>query len=251
MYRLINVSLSYQSNNRSSVEALCDINLCLNPGERWSLIGPSGSGKSSLLLIMAGLLAPTGGQVLFRGNPLAGPPPEVALILQDYGLFPWKTVYENVLLGLAVKNLPKPAAREQAFRFLSMLGIEEHWHKYPGQLSGGQRQRVAIARALAQEPACLLMDEPFSALDALTREQLQATLLGLWKDLKFTMFLVTHSIEEAVFLGNKIAVLSPAPGRLIHVLSTSEQEETARNSARFYRQCSAVRSLLEGGNHAH
>ncbi|MCR4440846.1 MAG: ABC transporter ATP-binding protein [Peptococcaceae bacterium] len=249
MYQLINVSLSYKTKNRPPAEALADINLSINPGERWSLIGPSGSGKSSLLLMMAGLLMPTGGRILFRGDPLGGPAPEAALILQDYGLFPWKTVYENVLLGLTVKKMPKPAAREKVFQFLSILGIEEHWHKFPAQLSGGQRQRVAIARALAQEPACLLMDEPFSALDALTREQLQAILLQLWKDLRFTMFLVTHSIEEAVFLGNKIAVLSPAPGRLLHVLGNSEQEGIARNSAGFYRQCSAVRSLLEEGNH--
>lgn len=251
MLSLDNVSLSYQPHNGLDTEALQSISLSFAPGERWAVIGPSGCGKSSLLLLLAGLLTPTSGQIKLNGSPFRKPQPEVALILQDHGLFPWKTVLENAMLGLLLQKAPKLAAREKVLGILSSLGIAEQKDKFPAQLSGGQRQRVAIARALALEPKYLLMDEPFSALDALTREQLQDMLLELWKSLKFTMILVTHSIEEAVFLGDKIAIFSPAPGKIVEILENPTQgEPLSRNSPNFYRQCSRVRSLLEGGNSA-
>ncbi len=248
MLSLENVSLSYQPHNGLEIKALQNINLSFAPGERWAVIGPSGCGKSSLLLLLAGLLSPTSGEIRLNNKPFQKPQPEVALILQDHGLFPWKTVLENAMLGLVLQKVPKLAAREKASGILTSLGIGEQKDKYPTQLSGGQRQRVAIARALALEPKYLLMDEPFSALDALTREQLQAMVLELWKSLGFTMILVTHSIEEAVFLGGKIAIFSPAPGKIIKILdNTTSEEPLSRNSPEFYRQCARVRSFLERG----
>ena len=211
MLTIENVFLTYNQALGSQTEALQDINLNLASGERWVIIGPSGCGKSSLLLLMAGLLKPSEGVISLEGEIVKGPRPEVALILQDYGLFPWKTVLENAMLGLTLKGVPTVHRKEKVLASLESLGLLEHIDKYPAQLSGGQRQRVAISRALALEPRYLLMDEPFSALDALTREQLQNMLLELWQKLAFTMVLVTHNIEEAVFLGEKIAVFSPGP----------------------------------------
>lgn len=242
MFELNNVSLFYETPAGGCIEALHAINLSIAPQERLAVIGPSGCGKTSLLLLLAGLLAPTHGSILFYGRPLKEAEEGISLILQDYGLFPWKTVLENVMLGLTFKKIPRQEAKNKALGFLSYLGLSGHAHKYPGQLSGGERQRVAIARALATQPACLLMDEPFSALDALTREQLQDILGSLWRKLRFTMVLVTHSVEEAVFLGSRIIILSPAPGQIANSL---QKEQNARNEDNFYQQCTLVRSMLE------
>ena len=248
MLRLDHVSLIYHLDNGLMINALHDIDLAFAPGDRWAVIGPSGSGKTSLLLLLAGLLFPTSGRVFYHNIPVCGPVSGVSLILQDYGLFSWKTVLDNAMLGLVIKKAATPADRQKVLHLLGMLGIADQLPKYPAQLSGGQRQRVAIARALATAPKCLLMDEPFSALDAITREHLQEALLVLWKSYHFTMILVTHSIEEAVFLGNKIAVLSPGPGQLLKVVTNNRMEDGPdRNSAHFYRQCSLVRTCLEGG----
>lgn len=247
LLKLCNVSFTYKQNTAPKVEALIDINLTISPGERWVIIGPSGSGKSTLMLLMAGLIAPTAGRILYHNRLLAGPQPGVSLILQEYGLFPWKNVLENASLGLILKGDSKDTVSHKVLPLLDSLGIQDKIDNYPAQLSGGQRQRVAIARALATEPELLLMDEPFSALDALTREQLQSTLLHLWKDLCFTMVLVTHNIEEAVFLGNRIVLLSPSPGYITHIIDNGHREGLMRDSSEFYHQCSLVRSLLEGG----
>jgi len=170
----------------------------------------------------------------------------MALLLQDYGLFPWKTVYENAALGLVLKGFPPEKIRERVMPLLAFLGLQPHLQKLPAQLSGGQRQRVAIARCLAVNPNCLLLDEPFSALDTLTREQLQDTLLRLAELHPFTLVLVTHNIEEAVYLGQRIIILSPAPGRIRHILTNSIGSRPDRSSSQFYQACSRVRSLLEG-----
>jgi NitT/TauT family transport system ATP-binding protein len=171
----------------------------------------------------------------------------VALILQDHGLFPWKTVLENAELGLMIRNIPRVERRRKVLGILDSLGIKEHAGKYPAQISGGQRQRVAITRALAQEPEILLMDEPFSALDALTREQLQNLLLNLWKERLLTLVLVTHNIEEAVFLGDRIIILSPQPGKILKIIANKGSGLVSyRQSREFYDQCSYIRSVLEG-----
>jgi NitT/TauT family transport system ATP-binding protein len=170
------------------------------------------------------------------------------LILQDYGLFPWKNVYQNAALGLEIRGFSKEAQAQIVLPILEELGLKDFLNHYPAQLSGGQRQRVAIARALALKPDLLLMDEPLSALDALTREGLQELILEIWRHQELTMILVTHNIEEAVFLGNKVAVLSPRPGRVVAVVENPNSGTAAfRQSVEFYRQCSRLRRLLEVG----
>lgn len=254
MYRLENVSFTYsqiagtgEPSPWFSSPCLLDINLEINRGERLVIIGPSGCGKSTLLLLLAGLLPPTRGQIRLGDRALSGPRPEISLILQDCGLLPWKTVYDNAALGLTIRSLKKDRIRERILPLLSFLGLKEHLGKYPSQLSGGQRQRVAFARSLATQPEYLLLDEPFSALDALTREMLQDNLLDLANSYGFTLILVTHNIEEAVYLGEKIAIFSPSPARLLWILDNRSARQPDRNSPGFYRQCARVRSLLEGG----
>lgn len=250
MYHLTDVSLAYEINSSLFLPALVNINLTIPSGERCVIIGPSGSGKTSLLLLLAGLLSPTSGTVSFKGNTLFVPPKESALILQDYGLFPWKTVWENASLPLILQKSFSCHHNEFILSVLTELGLENCLDRFPAQLSGGQKQRVALARALVLKPQYLLMDEPFSALDELTREQLQRTLLKLWQEWKFTMVLITHNIEEAVFLGQKIVLLSPSPGQITHHLANYQDHSFSRESPHFYRQCNLIRSLLEKGESA-
>ena len=242
-----NVSLVYTSQGKANTTALDNISLSFPANDRWAIIGPSGCGKTSLLLLLAGLLRPTSGKIFFHNRVVRSPEPEISLILQDYGLFPWKTVLDNTLLGLTLKKSIKHTDIEMVQNILGLLGVREQQHKYPRELSGGQRQRVAIARSLVLHPKYLLMDEPFSALDALTREQLQELLLKLWGFFHFTIILVTHNIEEAVFLGNNIITLSPSPGHITHTFTDISAAGLARDSAEFHHRCSEIRTLLEGG----
>ncbi len=250
MIEVKEVTLSYESiHSEMAIEALKDISLSIAKGERCVLVGPSGSGKTSLLFLIAGLLKPTRGQVLINNIPVSGPQEKTALILQDYGLFPWKTVMANAELGLEIRKVPKQVRRAKVLSLLEKLGIKDYRENYPFELSGGQRQRVAIARALSLEPEILLMDEPFSALDSLTREQMQQLILELWQEKHFTYIMVTHSIEEAVFLGEKIVILSEGPGKIIKIVNNKASgDKSFRNSPDFYNQCSLIRSLIEGGS---
>ncbi len=241
-----NITHIYTSPGKESTTALVNITLSFPRTDRWTIIGPSGCGKTSLLLLLAGLLFPSSGRIHFNNRIIRSPQPEISLLLQDYGLFPWKTVLDNALFGLALKRTIKLADINRVLAILELLGIREQQHKHTHELSGGQRQRVALARTLALEPKYLLMDEPFSALDALTREQLQDLLLNLWKIFHFTIIFVTHNIEEAVFMGNNIIILSPAPGRVAHTITNISPGGLARNSAEFHERCTEVRSLLEG-----
>lgn len=194
-------------------------------GETWSVLGPSGCGKSTLLLLLAGLIHPQNGVVAIEGERLTRPRPGTGLVLQEYGLLPWATIEENVALGWKIRrfygpdgrHVPRNArmgavvARESVNYWINRLGIKDIAHQYPGQVSGGQRQRTAIARTLALEPDLLLLDEPFSALDAPTRENLEMLTVALAKEMGLTVILVTHSIEEAVFVGQRILVLTQPP----------------------------------------
>lgn len=249
MYTLEHVSMIYHNESSSTeTHALAEINISLSSKDRWAIIGPSGSGKTTLLLLLAGLLVPTTGKILLDGEPLCSKKIKVSLILQDYGLFPWKTVFENAGLGLSLLGLPKKEIEVKVLKMLNILGLLDCRNKFPAQLSGGEKQRVAIARALAVQPQYLLMDEPFSALDALSREKLQDDILKLWDYFKLTIILVTHSIEEAVFLGSKIIVLSPSPGKIVQVINNNPAKYCTRNTNDFYKQCTYLRSLLEGGS---
>ncbi|MBE3574663.1 MAG: ABC transporter ATP-binding protein [Firmicutes bacterium] len=239
------VSYAY-TNNGAQVPALEDLHLTIPAGQTCVLIGPSGCGKTTLLYLLAGLLEPTRGEIRIHGARVTRPRRETAIILQDYGLLPWKTVWKNASLGLALRRYPRQRQREILAPLLAALGLAGLEKRYPAQLSGGQKQRVAIARALALEPDTLLMDEPFSALDALTREGLQQTLVDIRGQRSLTTVLVTHNIEEAVFLGQQIVVLTPAPGRLKAVLENPEAGTPGfRFSAAFHRNCSRVRRLLQ------
>ncbi|MDP2744131.1 MAG: ABC transporter ATP-binding protein [Dehalococcoidia bacterium] len=216
-------------------------------GEAWAVIGPSGCGKTTLLYLLAGLRQPSLGQVLVRGQPLLRPRLETGLILQDYGLLPWATAFENVALGMRVRGAPSREARERATGWMERLGISQVAGHYPAQMSGGQRQRAAIARTLTLEPDLLLMDEPFSSLDALTREEMQDLLLALGLGEHFTTVLVTHSIEEAVLLGRRILVLTHPPIVQAQVVENpGSGEPDYRDDPTFLHMCRRVRGLVQG-----
>ena len=238
------LSLTYEKDN-TRVEALADITFNLRKGSSLSVIGPSGCGKSSLLFVIAGLIKPTAGKIAIDGRVPDGTNPDTALILQDYGLFPWKTVYENACLGLRVRGYNKRAQRDIVMPILEKLGLAEFARHFPTQLSGGQKQRVAIARSLALSPKLLLMDEPLSSLDALTRENLQKFILDIWFRHSQTLVLVTHNIEEAVFLGSHILVMSERPGRVIDIIENPLVGTPGfRQSSGYHQLCSRLRGLL-------
>ncbi|MBW4551247.1 MAG: nitrate/sulfonate/bicarbonate ABC transporter ATP-binding protein [Aphanocapsa sp. GSE-SYN-MK-11-07L] len=215
--KLISVGKSYQQPNGQTITIMENINLELRTGEIVALLGPSGSGKSTLMRIIAGLIAPSNGEVLYRDRPMVGLNPGAAIVFQNSALYPWLTVFENVELGLkAIGEGPK-SRRRKALRMIDIIGLDGFENAYPKELSGGMRQRVGFARALAVEPELLCMDEPFSALDVLTAENLRFELLDLWLEDKIptqSILIVTHNIEEAVILADRIIVLGRNPGRI-------------------------------------
>ena len=232
--------MTYEGSDRS-VRALDALELHVAAGEPVSVIGPSGCGKSTLLLLAAGLLTPTEGTVSVAGAPVTGPRRETALILQDFGLLPWKTVEANAALGLTVRGVARRDTRERATAALERVGLAEFARAYPGELSGGMRQRLALARAVALDADLLLMDEPLSALDALTREDLQDVLLDLWRRRGHAQVLVTHSIEEAVFLGRRVVVMSPRPGHVAAIVDNPRMGSDGFRASESYFD--AVREL--------
>jgi NitT/TauT family transport system ATP-binding protein len=208
-----NVSKVFEGDGRRMV-ALQDIRLEIPHGQFVCLLGPSGCGKSTLLNAIAGFAPPTSGRVLADGVPVAGPGPERGMVFQEYALFPWMTVEQNVGFGLEIKGMARAQIAARVGGLLKLLSLEDFAKRYPKDLSGGMRQRVAIARVLALDSPILLMDEPFGALDALTRRNLQDELLRLWAELKKTVIFVTHSIEEAIYLADRIVVMTYRPGTI-------------------------------------
>jgi NitT/TauT family transport system ATP-binding protein len=196
------------------IEALRAVKLRIRRKEFICLIGPSGCGKSTLLRMIGGFETPSTGQVLMNGAPVAGPGSDRGMVFQDYGLFPWLSVRRNIGFGPAARGVPKARVAEIVDRFIAMIGLGRFADAYPHQLSGGMKQRVAIARVLANDASVILMDEPFGALDAMTRERLQSELLTLWEAAGLTVLFVTHSIEEAIVLADRVIVMSPGPGRI-------------------------------------
>jgi NitT/TauT family transport system ATP-binding protein len=205
------VSKVFQSAGRELV-ALQDINLEIPHGQFVCLLGPSGCGKSTLLNAVAGFAPPSSGVITADGQPVTGPGPERGMVFQEYALFPWMTVEKNIAFGLEIKGLPPAQIAAKVDQLLGMLSLSDFKQRYPKDLSGGMRQRVAIARVLALDSPIMLMDEPFGALDALTRRNLQDELLRLWAELKKTIIFVTHSIEEAIYLADRIVVMTYRPG---------------------------------------
>ena len=251
MLELRDAMLQYEKPDGGVQMVLDHINLKIEQGERWAVIGPSGCGKSSMLHVLAGLQTVTSGSVQYQGAAHTKPHGEISVILQEYGLFPWKTVEQNVGLPLELQKVPKKEIKTRVNEMLAQLKLSEHGRKYPSELSGGQRQRVAIARALIAQPKVLLMDEPFSALDALTRETMQNIVLELCERQNLTLVMVTHNIEEAIFLGQKIAVFSDNSGRISHIADNGHSGEVSyRGTEEFYRHCSLLRSWIGGGDNA-
>lgn len=234
------VSLSF-ARNGAAKEILDNISFQVEPRTSCALIGPSGCGKTSLLFLLAGLLQAQKGTITIEGDPRCG------TILQNFGLFPWKTVSQNIGLGLVLQNKPKKSVELRIAELLRDMGLRGFGDHYPVELSGGMQQRVALARALAIDPNILLMDEPLSSLDALTRERLQNLILEIWQKRKISMVLVTHSIEEAVFLGRKIIVLSDRPARVLEIVENpGVGERDYRQSEGFFHRCIEVRKVLQG-----
>jgi NitT/TauT family transport system ATP-binding protein len=243
LIRARGLSKSYIT-DQGIVRALEGVDLSLGWRETIALVGPSGCGKSTLLLLLAGLEKPDAGEIFLGSVPLERPPREVALVLQDYGLFPWKTVRSNVELGLRIRR--ESIDWDRIMDLLVELDISDKLDVHPQQLSGGQKQRVALARALVLNPSLLLLDEPFAALDTLNRERLQELAAKLWRDRQFSMALVTHNIQEAVMLGQRILVMGGVPGSIRQIVGNPKAcERGYLGTAEFYAKLSEVRTALE------
>ena len=229
MLKISGVSRAFKSET-GMVEALRDINLEVPDKEFLCFIGPSGCGKTTLLRIIAGLDQPTTGEVLLDGRVIRAPDPRQGMVFQEYSLFPWRTIINNVAFGLEIKGIPKDERHKIARNYLKLVGLHEFEQSYPYELSGGMRQRVAIARALANDPEVLLMDEPFGSVDAQTRNLLQGELLRIWGETRKTILFITHSIDEAVYLADRVVVLSARPGKIREILSIDLERPRVRTS---------------------
>ncbi|MDG0792633.1 ABC transporter ATP-binding protein [Cohnella ginsengisoli] len=231
------------------VYALQDINLEVRQGEFMVIVGPSGCGKSTLLDLLAGLTKPGSGQILLDGKAISGPNLDRGIVFQQYALFPWKTAIANVEFGLEAKGVGRKERRETAQRFIDLVGLGGFEHRYPHELSGGMKQRIAIARSLAYDPEVLLMDEPFAALDAQTRETLQSELLRIWEATGKTIIFITHGIEEAVYLGQRVAIMTSRPGRIKRVIDipfeSRRSEEDLRSNPDFVKLRHEIWELLK------
>ena len=246
-----NLTKVFNAGRANAVDALVDIDLTIEPGEFVSLIGPSGCGKSTQLRLIANLLEPTTGEVLVNGKPArqARLDQDYGMAFQQAGLFEWRNVTKNVELPLELKSWDKTKRRKRALEMLDLVKLSDFADHMPWQLSGGMQQRVAIARALAAHPALLLMDEPFGALDEMTREHMQVELLRICRETSTTVVFVTHSIPEAVYLSTRVVVMSPRPGRIIDVIDVdlgSSRDVETREAEAFFKTITKVREALRG-----
>lgn len=245
MIRIKNLTVSYQSTGEC-YDALNNINLELCEGETCAIIGPSGCGKSTLLKVMAGIIKNFDGSVQINDQPIMPSKQRIGFIPQNYGLLPWKSVYENIRLGVKIKNKKEAVDKKAIDTLVEQLGLVGLENRYPGELSGGQQQRVALARAFLLKPDLLLMDEPFSALDAMTREDIQKVFLNAWRKNSVSTVLVTHHVEEAVFLGRKIVILSVSPGTVSTVIDNPLfGGEDIRNRQEFFQLCLELRNRIK------
>ncbi len=247
MIEIKDLSVKYRSMNEETL-ALDRLNINIAAGEIYTFIGPSGSGKSTFLYVLAGILKDYSGTVLINGQAVNPQTQRIGLILQNYGLLPWKNVYQNTMLGVKIKNGQKSLDEYSRF-ILKQLGIDHLLDRYPKELSGGQQQRVAIARAFILKPDLLLMDEPFSALDAITREEMQELFLNIWQQNNVTTVFITHSVDEALYLGSKIVVFSPSPGRILQILDNPcFQMDNLRFRDEYYDMSMKLRKILGDGH---
>jgi NitT/TauT family transport system ATP-binding protein len=241
------LSMVYERDDRGGLLALDHVGLAVAASELCSVVGPSGCGKSTLLMLVAGLYQPTGGHVLINGRVVTKPWGGVGMVFQRDVLLEWRSVLDNVLLPIEVKRWPRREFRDQALALLDLVGLAEFASAYPDQLSGGMRQRVAICRALIHDPPLLLMDEPFGALDALTRERLNVDLLRLTTESAKTVIFVTHSIEEAVLISDQVVVMSPRPGRVLRAFKVDlpkPRNLATRSDARYHALVHEIREVF-------
>ena len=246
------VSMVFNEGTSGRIEALVDVDLTIEPGEFVSLIGPSGCGKSTLLRLVANLLEPSGGEIVVNGKPAAQArlDQDYGMAFQQSGLFDWRTVSKNIELPLELKGWSKQRRRERAQEMLELVQLPDRGDHMPWQLSGGQQQRIAIARALAAHPPLLLMDEPFGALDEMTREHMQAELSDICAATTTTVVFVTHSIPEAVYLSSRVAVMSAGPGRITDLITVDlgrDRDDDTREGDEFFKKITEVREALRGG----
>jgi len=239
----LSVSYGYQDD---AILVLDKININIGQGEIYTFIGPSGCGKSTFLYVLSGILQDYTGTVLIDGRPVNPKAQRIGLILQNYGLLPWKNVRQNIILGVKIKGQPR---QEEYYDYiLKQLGIDQLLDRYPKELSGGQQQRVAIARAFLLKPDILLMDEPFSALDAISREEMQELFLKIWQEHNVTTVFITHSVDEALYLGSKIVVFSDAPGKILGVYDNPcFQLDNLRYRDEYYEMSMHFRKILDKG----
>ena len=231
--------------NENEIVALENININIEGGAIYTIIGPSGCGKSTLLNVLAGIQREYSGTVLINGEKVDPKKNNIGMVFQNYGLLPWKNVYDNAVMGLKIKGFPN---YEYASDILNRLQLGKLLKKYPKELSGGERQRVALARAFALKPDILLMDEQFSALDAITREEMQEIFLDIWKEHSVTTLFITHSVEEALYLGEKVVVLTPSPGRIYKTIDNSVFGiSNTRLNEEYYRKSIELRKIIEKG----
>ncbi len=234
----------YRTRDGNEIHALKDINLDIRAGELISIVGPSGCGKTTLLKILAGILQRSSGDVVMNGRSLSGPSRELGVVFQAPVLLPWRTVLQNVMVPVEVQHRSRAEFTARARALISMVGLAGFEHKYPSELSGGMQQRVGICRALVHDPSFLLMDEPFGALDAMTREQMNEELQRLWRESRKTILLVTHSIPEAVYLADRVVVMTPRPGRIVDVIDVDlarPRTLAMQNTPEFGRYVAAIR----------
>lgn len=248
MIEIQGLSTTYRTREGESIRALQDIHLSIGDGEFVTVVGPSGCGKSTMLKILAGILRPSRGAVSIAGEKQSGPSRRVGVVFQSPVLLPWRTIIENVMVPAEIQGLDLVVHRERARSLLKMVGLEGFEQKYPNELSGGMQQRVGITRALIHDPALLLMDEPFGALDAMSRETMNLELQRIWGASRKTVMLVTHSIPEAVLLADRVVVMSPRPGRIAEVIKIDlprERTLSMINSEAFGQYVSAIRKHFQ------
>jgi NitT/TauT family transport system ATP-binding protein len=214
--------------DKSQVQAVKDINLTVSEGEFVSIVGPSGCGKSTLLYMLGGFVSPTAGRLLADGQPIIAPGIDRGIVFQEFALFPWLTVFDNIAYGLEMAGMPAAERTNAVQHYISLIGLTGFERRYPRELSGGMKQRVALARTFAYEPSILLLDEPFGALDSLTRETMQDELRRLWRTTGKTIVMVTHDVGEAVYLSNRVCVMSQRPGRIVEEFAINLDRSGAR-----------------------
>jgi len=221
------------------------IDIDIMDGEFVCVVGPSGCGKTTLLRIIAGLEEPSEGNILLEGREINGPSPDRGMIFQEYSLFPWKTVRKNVSFGLEIDNMPREEINRTVEKYIKMVGLSGFEEHYPNEISGGMKQRVAIARALVKDPFVFLMDEPFGSLDAQTRNMLQDELLSIWEKTQKTIVFVTHSVDEALYIGDRVAVMSANPGRITKIIDVNVERPRERTDLKIMRERKEILDLLE------